>query len=95
MSFVVAAAAAVAFAPAAGPPKPIGPGVHIAGVDATGLDAEQARRMLERMYTKPLRFKLGDAASVAVGVSATEVGAWKGSANRCAPAPIAAPAFRS
>jgi L,D-transpeptidase catalytic domain/Putative peptidoglycan binding domain len=61
VSFVVAAAAAVAFAPAAGPPKPIGPGVHIAGIDATGLDAEQARRRLDRMYTKPLRFRLGDA----------------------------------
>jgi lipoprotein-anchoring transpeptidase ErfK/SrfK len=60
VSFVLAAAAAVAFAPAAGPPKPIGPGVHLAGVDATGLDAEQARRMVDRMFSKPLRFKLGN-----------------------------------
>jgi lipoprotein-anchoring transpeptidase ErfK/SrfK len=59
VSFVLAATAAVAFAPAAGPPKTIGQGVHIAGIDATGLDAEQARRMLDRVYTKPLRFKLG------------------------------------
>jgi hypothetical protein len=59
VSFVLAATAAVAFAPAAGPPKPIGQGVHIAGIDATGLNAEQARRMLERVYTKPLRFRLG------------------------------------
>jgi lipoprotein-anchoring transpeptidase ErfK/SrfK len=59
VSFVLAAVAAVAFAPAAGPPKPIGAGVHIAGLDATGLDAEQARRTIDRVFSKPLRFKLG------------------------------------
>jgi lipoprotein-anchoring transpeptidase ErfK/SrfK len=59
VSFVLAATAAAAFAPAAGPPKRIGQGVHIAGIEATGLDAEQARRMLDRVYAKPLRFKLG------------------------------------
>jgi lipoprotein-anchoring transpeptidase ErfK/SrfK len=60
VSFVLAASAAVAFAPAVGSPKPIGPGVHIAGLDATGLDAEQARRTIDRLYAKPLRFRLGE-----------------------------------
>jgi lipoprotein-anchoring transpeptidase ErfK/SrfK len=59
VAFVLAAGAAVAFAPAAGPPKPIGAGVHIAGLDATGLDAEQARRTITRVFAQPLRFKLG------------------------------------
>jgi L,D-transpeptidase catalytic domain/Putative peptidoglycan binding domain len=57
--FVLAAVGAVAFAPPAGPPDPIASGVRIAGIGAGGLDAEQARQLVQRAYARPLRFRLG------------------------------------
>jgi hypothetical protein len=59
LCFVLAALAAVAFAPPAGPPDPIANGVRIAGIGATGLDAEQARQLVRGAFGKPLHFTLG------------------------------------
>jgi hypothetical protein len=57
--FVLAAVGAVAFAPPAGPPDPIASGVRIAGIRTGGLDAEQARQLVQRAYARPLHFTLG------------------------------------
>jgi lipoprotein-anchoring transpeptidase ErfK/SrfK len=51
--------AAVAVAPAAGPPRAIGRGVTIAGLNAAGLDAGQARQLIRRTFGAPVRFRLG------------------------------------
>ena len=59
LSFVVVLAAAVAIAPSAGPPHTIANGVRIAGVNAGGLDAEQARQQIISRFTPPLRLRFG------------------------------------
>jgi len=52
-------AAAVALAPAAGPGHTIRKGVTIAGMNAAGLDSEQARQLIRRTFDAPLRFRFG------------------------------------
>jgi L,D-transpeptidase-like protein/putative peptidoglycan binding protein len=51
--------AAVALAPAAGPPRTIGGGVRMVGVNVAGLDAEQARQQVTTWFSAPLRLRMG------------------------------------
>jgi len=59
LSLVLFLFAAVAIAPSAGPPRTIGKGVRISGVNVAGLDAEQARQQIMARFGSPLRFRLG------------------------------------
>jgi hypothetical protein len=59
LSFVLVLFAAVAVAPAAGPPRAIGRGVRIAGVNVSGLDAGQASQQIAARFGTPLRFRIG------------------------------------
>ena len=57
VSLTIVLAAAIAIAPAAGPPRTIARGVTIGGMNATGLDAEQARQQIKGTLGSPLRFR--------------------------------------
>ena len=59
ISLVLVLFAAVAVAPSAGPPKTISNGVTLAGMNVTGLDAEQARQQISTRFNAPLRFRMG------------------------------------
>jgi hypothetical protein len=59
LSFVLVLFAAVAVAPSAGPPRAIGSGVRIAGVNVAGLDSGQAKQQIRRWFGSPLRFRMG------------------------------------
>jgi lipoprotein-anchoring transpeptidase ErfK/SrfK len=58
-SLLVVLSAAVALAPSAGPPRSVGSGVTIAGMNAAGLDAEQVRQQIRRTFGAPLQFRFG------------------------------------
>jgi hypothetical protein len=59
LSFVLVLFAAVAVAPSAGPPRTIGRGVRIAGINVSGLDAGQASQQITARFGTPLRFRFG------------------------------------
>ena len=59
LSLVLVLFAAVAVAPAAGPPRTISLGVTVAGINVARLDAEQARQQIGARFGAPLRFRMG------------------------------------